>query len=58
MLTPVAAAMRRELLAGSYIQADETRVDVQMHDRRGNNHKAYFWQYGRPDRAWPLPCQW
>ena len=48
MLAPVVGAMRRELLAGSYIQADETTVDVQMHDRRGKNHQAYLWQYGTP----------
>jgi hypothetical protein len=41
MLAPVVGAMRRELLAGSYIQADETTVDVQMHDRRGKNHQGY-----------------
>jgi transposase len=44
----VAAVMRRELVGGSYIQADETTVDVQMHDGRGQNHQAYLWQYGRP----------
>jgi len=48
MLAPMVWAMRRELLAGSYIQADETTVDVQMHDRRGKNHQAYLWQYGTP----------
>ncbi len=48
MLQPVVGAMRRELLAGSYIQADETPVDVQTHDRRGRNHQAYLWQYGTP----------
>ena len=48
LLTPIAAAMRRELVSGSYIQADETPVDVQMHDGRGQNHQAYLWQYGRP----------
>ena len=48
LLIPIAEAMRRELLAGSYIQADETTVDVQMHDGRGQNHQAYLWQYGRP----------
>ena len=48
MLMPVVGAMRRQLLAGSYIQADETTVDVQMHDRRGKNHQAYLWQYGTP----------
>ena len=51
LLAPVVGAMRRELLAGSYIQADETTVDVQMHDRRGKNHQAYLWQYGAPGGA-------
>jgi transposase len=48
LLIPIAEAMRRELLAGSYIQADETTVDVQMHDGRGQNHQAYLWQYSTP----------
>jgi len=51
MLAPVVGAMRRELLGGSYIQADETTVDVQMHDRRGKNHQGYLWQYGTPGGA-------
>src|SRR5208283_3966387 len=48
LLIPIAETMGRELLGGSYIQADETTVDVQMHDGRGQNHQAYLWQYGRP----------
>jgi transposase len=48
LLVPVVTAMGRELVKGSYIQADETPVDVQMHDRRGQNHQAYLWQYSRP----------
>jgi transposase len=48
LLIPMVAAMRRELIGGSYIQADETPVDVQMHEGRGKNHQAYLWQYGRP----------
>lgn len=51
LLIPVSAAMRKELLAGSYIQADETPVDVQTHDGRGTNHQAYLWQYGKPGGA-------
>ena len=51
MLVPVVGAMRKELLAGSCIQADETWVDVQMHDKRGKNHQAYLWQYGTPGGA-------
>ena len=48
LLIPVAAAVGHELLRGSYLQADETPIDVQMHDKRGKNHQAYLWQYSRP----------
>jgi transposase len=48
LLEPVVAGMRKDLLGGTYLQADETTVPVQMHDRRGSNHQAYLWQYGRP----------
>jgi transposase len=48
LLLPVAAAMKRELVAGTYIRADETPVGVQTHDKRGRNHQAYMWQYGSP----------
>ena len=51
MLMPVVGAVKNELLRGSYLQADETTVDVQMHDRRGHNHQAYLWQYSRPGGA-------
>ena len=51
LLTPIVGVMRRELLAGSYIQADETPLDVQMRDGRGKNHQAYLWQYGNPSGA-------
>jgi transposase len=49
LLRPISVAMGQELLSGSYIQADETTVGVQMHDGRGKNHLAYLWQYSRPD---------
>lgn len=48
LLIPMASAMRRELIDGTYIQADETPVDVQMHEGHGKNHQAYLWQYSRP----------
>jgi transposase len=51
LLLPLTAAMRRELLAGSYLQADETPVGVQLHNGSGSNHLAYLWQYGRPHGA-------
>jgi transposase len=48
LLTPIVGAMRRDLLAAAYLQADETPVPVQMHDKRGADHQAYLWQYGKP----------
>jgi len=39
LLQPVVAAMRQDLLRASYLQADETTVPVQMHDRRGADHR-------------------
>jgi transposase len=48
LLVPMVGAMRKALLSGDYLQADETTIPVQMHDRRGSNHEAYLWQYGRP----------
>ena len=49
LLVPVVAAMRREILQGSYIQADETTVPVQRPgEKKGKNHQAYLWQFGSP----------
>jgi transposase len=48
LLRPVTAAMAKELLAGNYIQADETPVGVQSERVQGRNHQAYLWQYSRP----------
>ena len=48
LLVPMTGAMRRELISGSYLQADETPVPVQTQDGRGKHHQAYLWQYGKP----------
>jgi transposase len=48
LLIPVAESMRLDLLGSAYLQADETTVAVQTHDKRGSNHEAWLWQYGRP----------
>ena len=48
LLEPVVSAMRQDLLRASYLQADETIVAVQMHEKRGADHQAYLWQYGKP----------
>jgi transposase len=51
LLRPISGAMAQELLAGDYIQADETPVDVQSERTKGKNHQAYLWQYSRPSGA-------
>lgn len=48
-LQAIGGAMRADLLTGSYIQADETTVGVQTEKKTGSNHKAYLWQYSRPN---------
>jgi len=51
LLIPVVDTMKRDLLSGGYIQADETYVGVQTPDKKGQNHKAYFWQYSSPGKG-------
>lgn len=51
LLLAINGAMKRELLSGNYIQADETPVGVQTHDKRGRNHQGYLWQYGSPGKG-------
>ena len=46
---PVCKAMRHDLLAEGYVQADETPVAVQSLLQKGKNHRAYIWAYSRPD---------
>ena len=51
LLIPIVNVMAHNLLAGIYIQADETHVGVQTPDKKGENHKAYFWQYSAPGKG-------
>jgi hypothetical protein len=48
LLIPIVDVMARGLLAGNYIQADETYVGVQTEEKKGRNHTGYFWQYSAP----------
>jgi transposase len=51
LLIPIVEVMKRDLLAGIYIQADETYVGVQTDEKKGRNHTGYFWQYSAPGRG-------
>jgi transposase len=48
LLIPIVGVMKRDLLTGGYIQADETYVGVQTPEKKGENHRAFFWQYSAP----------
>jgi len=48
LLGPVVGALRLELLAGGYIQADETTMPCQTGERTGRNHRAFVWEFSRP----------
>jgi transposase len=41
-------AMRVDLLQGSYIQADETPVQVIDRSKKGKNHQGYIFEYSHP----------
>ncbi len=47
-LEAIQKELRADLLAGDYIQADETPIGVQTPEKTGSNHRGYLWQYGRP----------
>ena len=51
LLIPLVGVMKRDLLTGGYIQADETPVGVQTPDKKGSNHRGYFWQYSSPGKG-------
>jgi transposase len=48
LLQAVVRAQRLELLAGEYIQADETTMPCQTGEKTGRNHRAFVWEFSRP----------
>jgi transposase len=48
LLRAVVQAQKAELLAGAYIQADETTMPCQTPEKTGRNHRAYMWEYSAP----------
>ena len=47
-LKPIYDEMRRSLIAGGYLQADETPIRYLDHDLPGKSQTGYLWAYGRP----------
>jgi transposase len=48
LLRAVVGAQRLELLAGGYLQADETTMPCQTGEKTGRNHRAFVWEFSRP----------
>jgi transposase len=48
LLSAVVRAQAAQLVAGSYLQADETTVPCQTPEKTGRNHQAYIWEYSVP----------
>jgi transposase len=48
LLIILVKTMAAELLAGDYIQADETTLPCQSSEKKGKNHSAYLWEYSSP----------
>ena len=58
LLLPIVGAMGRELRAGSYLQADETPVDVQSKDKRGKNHQPTCGNMAGLEEVWCSTFAW
>jgi hypothetical protein len=50
--------MRRELINGTFIQADETPVKEQMQDDRGKNHQASYGSMADREERWCSTSVW
>jgi transposase len=48
LLKPVYRAIRQDLLAGRYLQADETPIRYLDPDVKGKSQQGYLWVYSRP----------
>lgn len=48
ILKPIYHALRREVLANLYLQADETGIKVLQNEKKGACHLGYYWCYHAP----------
>ena len=58
LLQALVRAQRVELLAGGYIQADETTVPCQTGERTGRNHRAFIWEFSEPGGRVVFKFEW
>jgi transposase len=48
LLEPLHEALKNEVLASDYLQADETPIKVLDKDKKGTTHRGYHWVYHAP----------
>jgi transposase len=48
LLEPLYACLKKQLLTGNYLMADETPISVLNKDKPGATHKGYHWVYYSP----------
>lgn len=48
LLAPIAEALKRELLRESFLQVDETTIQVQHPEVKGKTKRCYIWAYAKP----------
>ena len=48
LVEPLYRALTEEVLASEYIQADETPIQVQDRNKKGETHRGYYWVYHAP----------
>lgn len=45
LIEPLYEALRKEVIAGDYLHADETPIKVLDKDKKGETHRGYYWVY-------------
>jgi len=51
LLEPLYEEIRRQVLEGEYIKADETPIPVKSSNKRGATHTGYHWVYQSPEKG-------
>jgi transposase len=45
LIAPLYEALKKRVLAGDYLHADETPIKVLDRDKKGETHRGYYWVY-------------
>jgi transposase len=50
LLQPLYEAQKKKILSASYLQADETPIEVLESEKSGSTHRGYHWVYQDPEK--------